>query len=147
MGRKTIERGISYDDVKKCYYVLLSTGTDADGKSTKRYETVRTLKEARAIRKEHKKQVVQGRVLPASGDTLAERSEQYIQYKSMQLQATTIYGYNNIIKNHIKPYFKKKKIQDIKESIISLSYPLIQITNGLLRMLINYTSQKILINI
>lgn len=114
MGRKTIERGISYDDEKKRYYVLLSTGTDADGQSTKRYETVRTITEARAIRKEHKKQVLQGRVLPASRDTLVERSEQYIQYKSMQLQAITTYGYNNIVKNRIKLHFKKKKIRDIK---------------------------------
>lgn len=32
----------------------------------------------------------------------------------MQLQAITTYGYNNIVKNRIKLYFKKKKIRDIK---------------------------------
>ena len=47
MARKTVERNISYDDVRKIYYVSMDLGKDKDGKRLKRYQTYRTLYAAR----------------------------------------------------------------------------------------------------
>ena len=118
MARERCERGISYDPEKNLYYACLSTGTDANGKSTKRYVTTKTLTEARAVRKEHNRKKAQGQVVPASTDTLVDRIDSYITYKKNSLSPSTIYGYEKILKNHLSPYFKKKKIQNISVSDI-----------------------------
>ena len=47
MARKTVERNISYDDVRKIYYVSMDLGKDKDGRRMKRYQTYRTLRAAR----------------------------------------------------------------------------------------------------
>ena len=47
MARKTVERNISYDDIRKIYYVSMDLGKDKEGKRVKRYQTYRTLYAAR----------------------------------------------------------------------------------------------------
>lgn len=121
MARIRKEKCISYDDERCCFYVTLSSGS-----STKSYKTAKTLTEARRILKEHQKQKSQGKILPISNDTLISRTESYIQYKSLTLADSTIYGYRMIAKNHLEPYFGNKKIQaitvsDIKQYITAAS--------------------------
>ena len=39
MARKKVERNISYDDVRKVYYVSMDLGRDENGKRIKQYKT------------------------------------------------------------------------------------------------------------
>ena len=39
MARKTVERNISYDDIRKIYYVSMDLGKDKEGRRVKRYQT------------------------------------------------------------------------------------------------------------
>ena len=48
MARKTVERNISYDDIRKLYYVSMDLGRDDRGKRIKQYRTYPTLSAARA---------------------------------------------------------------------------------------------------
>lgn len=114
MARETVERGISYDKEKGLYYVLLSSGTNAEGKSSKSYVTTKKITEARKLRKEHLAKKQRGEVLPASSETLVQHAEDFINFKALNLAESTIYSYRGMLKNHIKPYFKNKKIQDVQ---------------------------------
>lgn len=113
MARISIEPGISYDEKRKLYYVCLVQGKNSKGQSTKTYVTEKSILKARKIYAEHQKKRQRGEVLPVETDTLAERIEQFINFKELSLAEATIYGYRNLANNHIIPYFKKKKIQDI----------------------------------
>lgn len=125
MARLSIEKGISYDDKKKLFYVTLSHKT-VNGKKPKSVKTAHTKTEARAIRREFLQQKALGKVNPPSPDTLVESLRHYIDYKSLTCAESTIYGYKNILENHVEPYFKKQKIgkvtaRDLEKYIISLS--------------------------
>lgn len=111
-GAKPI-KGIAYDDVRGCYYVTLSCGSNSEGKPTKMVKTATTLAEAKEIQKQHKRAQQEGRVAPVVRDTLVERARSFIDFKAMTLEKTTIYGYENIYKNYLEPYFKRRRIQDI----------------------------------
>lgn len=106
-------KGILYDDIRKCYYVTLYFGTNSEGKATTKTKTAPTLEKAKEIQKQHKTARLQGDVIPVEKDTLVERASNFIEYKSLSLESTTIYGYKNLLNNHIAPYFKSKRIQDI----------------------------------
>ena len=110
MARIKKEKCISYDDERKCYYVTKTAG------GSKSYQTAKTLAEAKQILKDHKRQKAQGKVLPTRPDTLVSKIEEYISYKERTLAPATIYGYRASLSNHISPYFKKKKIQDVTVS-------------------------------
>ena len=47
MARKTVERNISYDDIRHLYYVSMDLGKDEHGKRIKQYRTFPTLSAAR----------------------------------------------------------------------------------------------------
>ncbi len=54
MARKRVERNISYDDQRQCYYVNLEFGADPDtGKQIRKTRTFRKLTEARAALRQH----------------------------------------------------------------------------------------------
>lgn len=111
-GAKPV-KGIAYDDVRECYYVTMSCGLNSEGKPSKMSKTAATLAEAKEIQKQHKRAQQEGRVAPVERDTLVERARSFIDFKAMSLEKTTIYGYENIYKNYIEPYFKKQRIQDV----------------------------------
>lgn len=113
MGRKTVEKNISYDDVRKCYYVALYFGKDNEGKKIQTYATASSLKKARTILKDHRRKMEAGTATPPAKDTLSDCTKAFIDYKASDLAESTIYGYTNIWKNHILPYFGKKRIQEI----------------------------------
>ena len=52
MARKKVERNISYDDVRKVYYVSMDLGRDENGKRIKQYRTYPNISSARAGLKE-----------------------------------------------------------------------------------------------
>ena len=113
MSRIRIETNIAWDDKRKRYYVTLNYGKGEDGKNKKKVVTCSSKKEARQILKEHNKQMEAGTAVIPAKDTLADCTKAFIDYKATMLEKSTIYGYTNIWKNHIVPYFGNKRIQDI----------------------------------
>ena len=111
-GAKPV-KGVSYDYDRETYYVTVYMGKDANGKSCNTSKTAKTLKEAVAIKKQLEAEKQRGTLQQVSRDTLAGRTKALIDYKALSLGETTVAGYQNIYKNHIAPYFKNKRIQDV----------------------------------
>ena len=108
-----IEKNIAWDDVKKKYYVTLYFGKDDSGAIIKKTVTTTNKKEAHSILREHNKKMEAGTAVTPNKTILVEYARECIEYKALTLAQTTIYGYKNILKNHITPYFNRKYIQDI----------------------------------
>lgn len=104
MARKTVERNISYDDVRRIYYVSMDLGKDKDGKRLKRYQTYRTLYAARMGLRgflTHREEELN---TPRHDLTLADWLESWMDNIVRPTRAeTTVYGYQKIIDNHIVP--------------------------------------------
>ena len=104
MARKTVERNISYDDVRKLYYVSMDLGKDKEGKRVKRYQTYRTLYAARQGLRNfliHREQEIN---TPKHDLTLADWLESWMENIVRPTRAeTTVYGYQKIINNHVLP--------------------------------------------
>ena len=104
MARKTVERNISYDDVRKIYYVSMDLGKDKDGRRMKRYQTYRTLRAARLGLRDflaHREQELR---TPKHDLTLADWLESWMENIVRPTRAeTTVYGYQKIIENHVTP--------------------------------------------
>lgn len=113
MARKKIEKNIAYDTERKLYYVTLNLGKNADGKYEKKYQTVKSKREARQILAAHKREKEKGLVAPLSKDSFVSLIEQMIDLKALQLQETTIYAYRRMLKNHFIPFFKNDPVESI----------------------------------
>lgn len=104
MARKTVERNISYDDVRQIYYVSMDLGKDKDGKRLKRYQTYRTLYAARMGLRSfltHREEEIH---TPRHDLTLADWLESWMENIVRPTRAeTTVYGYQKIIENHLVP--------------------------------------------
>lgn len=104
MARKTVERNISYDDVRQIYYVNMDLGKDREGKRVKRCQTYRTLHAARAGLRAfltHREEELRA---PKHSLTLGEWLESWMENIVRPTRAeTTVYGYQKIIDNHILP--------------------------------------------
>ena len=104
MARKTVERNISYDDVRRIYYVSMDLGKDKDGKRIKRYQTYRTLYAARMGLRSfltHREEEIN---TPKHDLTLADWLESWMDNIVRPTRAeTTVYGYQKIIENHLIP--------------------------------------------
>lgn len=104
MARKTVERNISYDDVRRIYYVSMDLGKDKDGKRLKRYQTYRTLYAARMGLRgflTHREEELN---TPRHDLTLADWLESWMDNIVRPTRAeTTVYGYQKIIDNHLVP--------------------------------------------
>ena len=113
MSRNNVEKNIAWDNVRNCYYVTLNYGKDNDGKYIKNTVTCKSKREARIILREHHKKMEAGTAVLPAKDTLADCVRTYIDFKETMLSQSTIYGYRNICNNHIVPFFKNKRIQEI----------------------------------
>lgn len=104
MARKTVERNISYDDIRKIYYVSMDLGRDKEGRRVRRYQTYRTLHAARAGLRgflAHREEEIN---TPKHTLTLADWLEGWMDNIVRPTRAeTTVYGYQKIIDNHILP--------------------------------------------
>ena len=104
MARKTVERNISYDDIRKIYYVSMDLGKDKEGRRVKRYQTYRTLYAARMGLRDfltHREQELR---TPKHDLTLADWLESWMDNIVRPTRAeTTVYGYQKIIDNHLLP--------------------------------------------
>lgn len=106
-------KGIAYDYDREKYYVTIYKGKDSNGNGLSTTKTAKTLKEAVALKKQLETEKQRGTLQQVSRDTLAGRTKALIDYKALSLGETTIAGYKNIYRNHIAPYFKSKRIQDV----------------------------------
>jgi integrase len=120
MARIKVKKNISYDEEKCLYYVSMDYGNDYQGKRIRKYKVYKSKAEAnRALKKFEANKTKQTLVLP----TLAKLDE-WLHYwledvKSMKCEETTLYGYRNIIHNHINPYLGNIKLQELNTPIIN----------------------------
>ena len=120
MGRKSVERNIAYDDVREMYYVNFDYGKDENGKRKKATKTFKTLKEA-------KKELTAFEADKNKGDIVIPNElllKDWLTYwlndiKGIRCEETTLYGYNNIIVNHIIPAIGNLKLQSVTPAIIN----------------------------
>ena len=74
MARKTVERNISYDDIRHLYYVSMDLGRDENGRRIKQYRTFPTLAAARNGLKEFHATREQPQFVPAQEMTQIGRA-------------------------------------------------------------------------
>ena len=105
MARKALknEKNISYDEQKKRYYVCFDYGKDESGKRRKQYKTYETKEEAIKARNRFQNDRINGTLIQPSKMTVQDYLTQYIENMKPSSEKTTIYGYEQILKNHIYP--------------------------------------------
>lgn len=114
MARKVVERNIAYDDVKLKYYVTLDYGKNEYNKRIKKTKTFEKIADARkCLRNFEVEKDNQNIILPKK-----ETVESYFRYwlndiKSVSCKPATLYGYSNIIDNHIIPFIGKVELQKL----------------------------------
>lgn len=105
MARKTVSRNIAYDETKQCYYVTFHYGTDASGRRVKRTRTYHDLGVAQTALRQFEQQRHR---LTVAHITMEVTLEEWLHYWLEKIvkpnrEKSTIYGYENIIRNHVVP--------------------------------------------
>jgi len=113
MARTRIKKNLSYDKDRKLYYACLQWGKDENGKYLKTYYTDSNKKKAEEALRNHERDRAAGKLVLPTKLSLVEAAENYLSYKRLDLEETTMYGYRNILNNHIKPHFGDKPIQNV----------------------------------
>lgn len=105
MARKKVERNISYDDVRKKYYVNLDFGLDPEtGKQVKKTKTFDKITEARAALRQHEAARDAGQIVFPKEITVAQWLNSWMNdVIKLTRQETTVYAYQGMIDNHIIP--------------------------------------------
>jgi integrase len=120
MARKTIEKNISYDADTGKYYVNFNYGkNEKTGERVKELKTYPDLKQARKALKEFNSNKIKGTVKTPTDQTLSEWIDEWYESKELNCEKTTVYGYRNIINNHIKPALGHIKLQKVTTSMIN----------------------------
>ena len=132
MARKKVERNISYDDVRKVYYVSIDLGRDENGKRIKQYKTFPNISSARAGLKEfHAERKRNSRTTPHR-ITVAQWLEYWMDTIVRPNRAeTTVYAYQKIIDNHINPAMGNVALTDLTAKDIQQYYIDTQRATGL----------------
>ena len=123
MARKTIEKNLSYDDIKKLYYISMDYGKDENGKRIRNSKSFKTKKEAKQALREFEADKTKGLLVIPKEITLAEWLDNW--YKTIvlvNLEITTSDNYNNIIQKHIAPLIGKIPLQQLKPQQIQQYY-------------------------
>ncbi len=115
MSRITCERGISYDQQRKVYYLYMDYGRDNGGQRLRRYQTYPTLRDARQARAVFQLQQVEVRRETVHvALTLQEWLEEWMRDIVTPTRAqTTIYGYQKMIQNYILPQLGEIPLQQL----------------------------------
>lgn len=114
MSRKTVVPNIAFDNQKNLYYVTLHYGTDRDGNRIKKTRCFPTLEQAILVRDNFKAtRNIRENILP-SGITLSRWLDYWLNEVIRPNRAvTTVYGYQKIIDNHIRPVLGKILLQNL----------------------------------
>lgn len=120
MARTKVEQNITYDDIRKKYYVTFYYGVDKDKKPIRKLKTFDTKKDAREALKEFSINKAKENIVNPKASTF----EQYALYwlndiKGVRCEETTLYGYKNIINKHLIPQLGKHKLQEIDAKILN----------------------------
>lgn len=120
MARVAVEKNIAYDDIKKLYYVTMDYGKDNTGKRIKTTKTFEKKKDAQTTLKQFNADKVKGTLVFPSTQTLGEWLLYWLNdIKAIKCEETTLYGYRNIINNHLIDGLGSYKLQDLKPTIIN----------------------------
>ena len=104
MARKRVERNISFDDVRKVYYVSMDLGKNSEGKRVKQYRTFPNLTSARTGLREFYADRDKLLHPPKQEQTLRQWLDYWMEEVIRPNRAeTTVYAYQKIIDNHILP--------------------------------------------
>ena len=123
MARKKVERNISYDEIRKRYYVHMDYGLDRQGKRVRKYSTYPTLTAARAGLKEFLVLQHQNQLPVANTQTLEEWLEYWLEDIVRPTRAeTTTYAYEKIIQNHIVPHLGHLLLSQVTPLLIQQYY-------------------------
>lgn len=122
MARKAVEKNISFDDIKKKYYVNFDYGKDENGNRIKKTKTFDKKSDAKKALKEFEADKTKGELIIPKGITVSDWLEQWLKNAEINREYTTIYGYKNIIDNHINPAFGKIELQKLKSIQIQKYY-------------------------
>lgn len=104
MARKRVERNISFDDVRKVYYVSMDLGKNSEGKRVKQYRTFPNLTSARTGLREFYADRDKLLHPPKQEQTLRQWLDYWMENIIRPNRAeTTVYAYQKIIDNHLGP--------------------------------------------
>ena len=132
MGRRKIERNISYDMMRKTYYVYMDNGRNDVGVRVRQYKTFPTLIQARQALKSFHAERESTRNVSPRDMTL----DQWLDYWMREIivpnrAETTVYGYKNIIKNHLSDELGDIPIQKLSPQDLQQYYSMLMREKGL----------------
>lgn len=114
MARIKVERNISFDEKRRRYYVHLDYGKDGDGDRKHCYKTFARLKDARKALRDFEKDLATGSIVLPQNITLGQWLEYWLrEIITPNREAATVYGYRNIVENHIAPHLGAIRLQEI----------------------------------
>ena len=126
MARKSIEANIAYDDTSKLYYVHLDYGKDENGKRIKKYRTFEKLSDAHKALKEFTADKIKGIAIIPKKTSMKEWIEYYLlDIVIPNREKTTVYGYLNMVKNHIIPALGEIPIQKLTPQQVQKYYTML----------------------
>lgn len=113
MARRKVERNISYDDVRKKYYVNFDFGLDPEtGKQMKKTQTFDKLTAARSALRRHEAARDAGQTVIPKDITVSQWLNTWMNdVVKLSRAATTVYAYQQMIDNHIAPALGKTPLQ------------------------------------
>ncbi|MHB1316055.1 MAG: site-specific integrase [Christensenellales bacterium] len=123
MARKVVQKNISYDNVRRLFYVNMDYGKDDTGKRIKKTLSFKTQSEARQALREFEADKTKGTLITPNRMTLKNWLNYWMENVIIPNRAqTTVYGYQNIINNHINPRFGEIPLQNISAQQIQQYY-------------------------
>lgn len=126
MARVSVEKNISYDNVKKLYYVNMDYGKDENGKRIKKTKTFQSKAEAKTALKEFEADKIKGTLVIPRTTTLKEWLEYWMNnIVKPNCEQATIYGYQQMIDNHIVPALGQTPIQQLKPKQLQQYYTML----------------------
>lgn len=123
MARVKVEKNIYFDNQKNLYYVYMDYGKDSNGKRIRKQPTFKTKAEAKKALKEFEADKTKGTLVQPNDMTV----EKWLTYwltaiASNNDEKSTIYGYKNIINNHLIPSIGKIQLQKLSAKNIQDYY-------------------------
>lgn len=118
MSREKVADNIYYDSDRKKYYVYFNYGKDQTGKYVRKVKTYSNLKEAKKDLKTFESEKANDRLIAPTGITFGEYVANWIKYKQLSCEKTTLYGYKSMLNKHILPAIGKMPLQSINSDVI-----------------------------
>ena len=132
MARTSVERNISYDNIRGVYYVCLDQGRNERGERCRSHRTVPSLRDARRLLRDFESRRHESRAVRSTSKTLQQWLEYWLDEIIAPTRAeTTTYGYRKIVENHLIPFLGKIPIQRLTPQDIQRYYNMLQSKKGL----------------